>query len=1507
MRDSACQRSCGFCPSWLVLFRVVRAAPPGGPRIFFLPVLLCFAYLLLFSRGSVSAQDQEVLLRQRAVAERIYRSRTSTLAARRVSELLETGDDTEVLRVAQKILDQDDDSFTDDANSVRLAVETAIRNAAPEVRRKYDALVSATAQRFLAEALEDQQPEKLRQVCRRYFLTSAGYTAAENLAAHWVDAGEFGLAKRLADQIIADPWHRQRITPAFRRLAARLDSILGIGGMNNGVPPVTEAADFVRRFDRQRDRLVPLQSGWMLLGGNPERTRLVAGSPPVPVATWQVDYLPASSTRWTRELIRDWEGVRRELDQPDCPASYPIIVDGQIIFRDIAGVRSIDAARGTTNWMYRCRYNLLQPVGRETGPVRRFLPGNFAVVSSSGIAGANALGENSLVSSLSSDGQRVYVVDAMTALEDAGPYDPTNEESAAQRFQNRLIALSVKPDRIDSRVAWIQSGQLPDRLIKLGGATELRFLGPPLPGSSELLCLTEQDLEVHLTALEPQTGAILWTLPLCTLERAEQFDQDRHETASLLARSDGIVVCPTNTGLLVAVDQARASLLWASYVDELPSANQQFRSSFRPPTIGYAGFVPHVAISQGRVYCLSQHSRQFHCLDLATGRILWSIPRDDSEFVGAISDRQVLLVGRQRCRSLSADQGKEIWSATITPPVGRGIAIGNRYVLPLEDGRLAAFDLVTGRDVGTRALSSDTPLGHLVADQNRVYSLSPQGIAAFPEVDHVLSTIEAGLPDERLSASRRIMQAEVAIVQGDLRDADARLRAVLSEELTAPDRERARRDLKELLFERLASGPELKTDDYELLENLLVSPQEQFRLVVSASSGNQKSPAISLVQRLVKRAYELPPQVTAPVSEKGDWTISPSAWCRLRMRDSADDPFGHQVRTLRAARRPRLSDEENLDDIQRYVTVFHSDPKMEPIREYLSEQLESAGALHAAENLLLRNRQDERPAVAAAATIELVNLWEKCGLVTDAVRLLEQLSTEYADVKLPEGLTVAHFLRRLSPDRPAVRAWNLSRAPAWPVSRVEIQQSNVAPNFREVMLPQVAGAEDSPAFEWDRQNLIGRQGRRSGPYGQSVEFVVSASGVEDQAVLSVVDQRTQTRLGAVKIPAVHRISSGDKISAGGHLLPMGVLGGMIGVSTLQLGDDEPVWTQFPRGLTGRRTPVFPGASGADFASFIWKNRLFVIDPLDGGLLWERRIPAETDSPYSLEIVGDRHVLAIYRDDRTIDPPRRVYEVFETATGRNVRTVRPGYVPGVWQGAFGRFVAGFADTPEGRRLQIRDLLNDTVEMSEPVADPNRQPMLLPGGHLLFLGMKGEIKMFDVARCRKEMSTMLPESELVPIGGYRSFVDQERCFVNLQRHTPTATTTHTNQAITNSSIPSVHVRDDLYAFDLVSGELLWKRSLPYRTILQMPECHIPFLVSVSQVIDRVKNSVQSLTIEVIDSATGVTIGYRENLTFDQLLTAQYDGQAGRILIRGSSSNIEIRFGPAESGTEAARREP
>ena len=1445
-------------------------------------ILLISLLMQIGDRGTVSAEETSAFS---AVRSQCYRDRSHATAIAQAEDRLRASAAADGVSLLQWVLDQPFDGFIETKSGVISAKSRAEQLLRSVPQPQYQLQFGAGAEVLFAKAKIKEAD--LSIVLQRFFLTESGFAAAELLIANWLDRGEYDLAAVLLERVSREPRHAARITANLRRISEtiRLEG--------NIIVPFL--ADSQRESTNQQagqksttaNHLLGL--GWMVCGGDQCRNRVITGSMPLLQSSWIV---PAQSSRRQHDiesLLKNLEGRQRDLDRPVCAASFPIVIRDKIILRDMNELRAINTSNGQTVWSFECESSVAK--WSERNGAGRIQSG-MGFKAASPMPTVDSWFENSREGMLSSDGRFVYAVvglpEATEQEEEAAAQADVSINGMNAATRNKLIALLVdQPEPDNCQAAWTNDGLMPQR----PGLSQKRaiFLGPPLPSTTELLCVTEQQNEIHLTSLDPASGELLWTQPVCVLDRAAANDTERQRMACVLARSNGIAVFPTNTGLMVAVDLVRRRLLWVSFVDDLPEIQlQRSRESYRAPTLGYAGYASHVVVASGRVVYLPPRSGRVHCLDLMTGKSVWTSPRRDGEFVANIVEGRALVVGRQHCRCLSLVDGSELWSSPIDQPAGRGLCLGNRYILPVDDGRLASLDMATGRDMGSSIPHSDVPLGHLIADGSYVYSLSHRKLIAFPQAHKAKAELDGPMAKHRTEAEREVVLAEVDLAEGRMADAERRLRIALTGVLPDSRRIQASRDLKLLLMARLNGSDANSLAEWDLLERLIETPTERFQFLASRFHQLPEEGRDRLPVELVEGIYRLPSDLMYSPSEDAKWSMSPAVWNRLlNLKPSRDELILQQQRDWFEI----VFKMDDPAEQRRFVRAFDDDAMARPVRARLATKLAMNGEPQAAETLWLRNRMSNDPATAAEAAASLSELWERAGFLDEAAEQLDSLATKFAGVKMPNGLTGAEYIAHLSPNQSARQVWQRSQRLAWNVDRVEIVESPADLNFVQQPGFDRESPGDLERFVPERAGSFSRQVSKSSEQPCEFVFTTTERGAGAQQVVTVFDRRTSLPRGVVRVPTSHRWPTAGALPSAGHLIPLGLSGGLIGLSTMQLTDGEPVWKQLPASLKDRQSVTFPGPSGPSFASFLWRNRLYVVDPLDGELLWQRTLSInsqEIPANQRMEVIGDHLALAVQ------SPDRATYEVFETSTGRALKTVRSGFDSRQWQASFGRHIAGIVDTPEGRRLQILDLLKEAPNVSEPVGD---RVLIYPigQGEFAFLGTNGEIKVFDTLLGERKLNASLDISELVGFGAFRVMADYDRYYVNLQRQIPTAMTANYNQALIDSPLPGVHLRDDIYAFDRASGRLLWMRSIPYRTVLQFPRCHVPFLVAVSVVKDRQNANQQSLTVEVLSGLTGETIGYRENLPFDRLLFADYDATRGRIILTGQLTNIDLRFDP------------
>ena len=1459
-----------------------------------------------------------------------YRDRTLSNALAQAEDCLRTKATANGIVLLQWVLDQPFDCFIDDGTNRGgvSAKRKAERILASNLAAQYQRQLGADANALLVKAKSDADHVGLQSVVQRFFLTDAGYAATERLIAVWRDRGEIDLATALAERVLREPVHAARITRQLRRLAEAL-SVEAAGADAPGNEAVRET-DELFRF------------GWMLSGGDGRRNRVVRGSVPLLRASWIASNqasLQQSATQLNpitrnrpgiatnreslqrmeaEQLLKQFEVRQRDLDRQACSASFPIVVRDKIIVRSVGELRAIHVPNGQTAWSFACESSAREAGERDEtdAALRR----EFGRATSPQLySTAESWFENSRTGMLSSDGRFVYSVAESSALDDDDDLIETDARSRGLRpsTRNRLMAVPVEaPISGNQRAAWINDGRLSISsgsisnnsnsprsrsagLSPPGGNTapgRAAFLGVPLPSSSELLCVTEQQGQIHLTSLAPSSGELLWTQPVCILGRSSEMDGDRQLRACVPARSKGVVIFPTNTGLVVALDLVQRRLLWVAHVDDLPNAQQpRGRGEYLPPVHGYAGFASGLVMAEGRVAYLPPRSARVHCLDQQTGKSLWTSPRRDGEVVSHIVDGRVLVVGRQNCQCLSLADGSELWSCPTGPAVGRGVCFGTRFILPVEGGRLVTLDMATGRSVGNSMLSSPVPLGHLIAAGNQVYSMSPRALIAFPQSDHVRAELDSPTAAPRTNSERELVLAEIDLAHGRAGTAETRLLGVVTGELPAAERLRARRHLKQLLLSKL-NGPDApSTADCDRLERLIETPDEQFQYLAGRFRHLPRDERDRLSVSLIENVYRLPSSLRYSPPGEDSWTISPAVWNRLTRTAHAEgeSPPQRPQRTQPPQQAAWFEQELTAQEPEarlRFVRAFDDTAIVQPVRASLAAQLAVNGEAQAAETLWLRNRMSGDPAVAAEAAVQLSELWERAGFIDEAAEQLESLATEFAGTPLSNGMVGGKYVVSLPNIRLASEVWRRTQAPAWDVDRVEIVTSRA--DNDDVWRPDSEGRH-SPAparANFERPGSFARQFRLSNE--QSCEFNIQSfpNGNSREENVVVMDRRTMLPRGSVRIEVPNDWPKKQKLNVPGHLFPIGLAHGAAGLSTLQLAEEEPVWTQLPPELQDRSIPTTPGPFGPTFASFLWRNRLFVVDPLDGELLWQRTLllgSADRVANEQLEVTGD-HLAIVVRS-----PDRSTFEVFETSTGRKLKSIRPGFDPGQSQFTYGRRLVGIVATPEGRRLQILDPLKDAPDVSMLIGE-RILVHEMGQGEFALLGMDGTLRVFDVPRGQTRVSVQFDPDELGKFGSFRVLSDRDRYYVNLWRQVPSVTTTHYNYSVNDSRLSGGHLRDDVYAFDRATGHLLWKRSLATRTTVPFPRCRVPFLVTYSVVKPRNNTNHQTLTVEVLSGLTGETIGYRENIRHDQLQTADYDPLTGTITLAGQTSQIELKFG-------------
>jgi outer membrane protein assembly factor BamB len=615
----------------------------------------------------------------------------------------------------------------------------------------YEALVGKRAAQALADA--QGHPAALAVLVQRYAHTRAGAEALAQLAAHHLDRGHLDLAAAYFDRLLRSP-SGDKVSPltlfqaalAFQRTGKRDRSEQTWKRLAAAAPDGIKTGDrtiSLEDLEKQLNKSADDEevADHRLLAEEQGRQR---GPSEGPAGAWLAD------------------AVRRvETNSPVLPAAAPLVVGDRVFFRNERGIAAYRTT-GLPLWE--------SPSALALGNLTRD-PATHAHVGQwveSYLADAPAvLLENSVVASLSSDGRRVFAIEDLPI-----PPRPPNY-SAFHNAQGQGLVLADAPglteaiyhskllalDAASGKVVWELGGS-----ARLG--SECYFLGPPLPLGGKLFVPVQQGFDLRLLCLEPLSGAVVWSQTLATFKARLPVDGGRRLHAIRLAFADGLLICPTHAGGIVAFDVVRRSLAWAHPYREEPipeplpfggRRRPRFVFVTTPPNLTSEWRVSAPIIAGGKVVVAPTDAPDPFCLDLHSGALLWQGKRGEGDlFLAGAADDKVLVVGKKEVRALGLADGAQLWQCETTAPVGRGAIVRGKYHLPVRGaegaGETLAIDLAKGSVASRIALAQkETP---------ELLPL-PEGLAATdPKADartaHLIAQLGSEQGAEREAATKAL-------------------------------------------------------------------------------------------------------------------------------------------------------------------------------------------------------------------------------------------------------------------------------------------------------------------------------------------------------------------------------------------------------------------------------------------------------------------------------------------------------------------------------------------------------------------------------------------------------------------------------------------------------------------------------------------------------------------------------------------------------------------------------
>ncbi|HEV3298355.1 MAG TPA: PQQ-binding-like beta-propeller repeat protein [Planctomycetaceae bacterium] len=1365
-----------------------------------------------------------------------------------------------------------------------------------------------------------------------------------------------GMGTRSSDSISAGPDPRELNREGNQAAAARS---VDLAALDEGV-----ASDQPSRGQRVENARAAFES----FAAVPPGVGLGNGSSAIPymTPTWRVDLIQPknASSSEISDLVRRWERQSSQRDDKRPVAvQSALAVGGALVLRDYSGFRALDINSGRELWTYGPTTSLARALA-ETELPRLAADSNSSHETPHDVL-MGAYAANSILGTLTTDGRRVFAVDSMDfrPRQPGVPMDETGEtQHGSQRLSrnaNRLIALEVHNPARDAaglvKPVWTVGGAVgtshwfyrmdanddgritqaeflgtPEQFKQLDsngdGSIDAKeaeragdkieqqplhghfFLGPPLALDGRLYAITECDCQLNLVALSAANGAVLWVQGIGYVDRPIDEEPLRYTLACTPASGGGVIVCPTQAGMLVGVDALDGALLWTYYcADEDGSGTETSWSFACRHAFGNPGFPNVVLVEGNQVVVLPRQSEAIQCLDLSTGRGIWKKPRGDGEFVAAAADGVVMVVGERLCRGLSLADGAERWSTRIGESCGSGVRLGGEYLIPLADNRIAAIDIRTGmrsRDLSThdednleqsepqrndfrRDFSTDddshdadgqrgqSAPGNLVAAGSLIVSCGSREIVAYPRAESLLERVQQRLASGPPQPSDLALAADLELALGQVSDAKAYLSQIAARGLPDESSRRAERLKRTVLIEELSAGCARPADRLHELESLSQTPTQRFRFLQAKSEVGIRAGDLSAVFDATRAFGSLGNEGLLTSQNDQAFLVSARAWLAAtdeRVRHSfSNDALKIATSRIGAQQRAALQSND-CGLLERFLAVYGNWPEADLVRLRLADVAASSGQWQRSELLLLCCEHSPRPETARAAQRRLVLLWDRVGLAEEAADLLIELekqeSLENRDPSDTQRLVGE--LRRNGLTR---RAWARLKSAERPFGRARLSQTlwehcnnDLAEKYTNASRPGVTRAASA--------------------------FQLIDAGTANEPKVNIVDRLSGTVVGELEIPAHYWGLTLAATSQVGHFIPLGSRASFHGISLLERDSQKPFWTNSPARIARDPDAALVGPTGPSFCTFQSHRHLFVVDPATGKLLWHR-----TDLDPQSGLVADPN-RGIFGDDEALvvlGSDHLSYTVYRTATGEELRqgsldsTTRQ--IPE--RRAFGRCLLYFTSHEGSHRMRLWDPLTDRLLYDAPISErllwketgEDEVAVITAGGAMQIVdGHTGAVR----------VDLKLDAREFQNLSQVSAFRDANCYYVNLQ---PMQTIPEPRRYAycfgTDTTLPHADLRGNLVAIERRSGQVLWKRAFAQRTVLRVPTLRLPVLVMVALVGDRLNGNHRSMLVEVIDAKTGETLAFDDDRFPNHILQMTYDDDHRRIRLWGTRSVVDVDF--------------
>jgi outer membrane protein assembly factor BamB len=1299
----------------------------------------------------------------------------------------------------------------------------------------YELRYGPLARKMLTEAAQTRDWKTVREVRRKYFHTQAGYEASLLLAQHEMLTGHALAASLLLDDMVTVPRAINHLGQGVLLLHAAAQSLsqrtistpfngeqseVQIGGQSLPLPAANELSGWLtERFGSLEGYTPPLPKDYPMLGGSPDRNGDSAGQLPLTNVRWSLD--TTASPRQKREVGVVGESLATSGKLPP-PTWTPLRVGDQLLMRTTERLVGVDYRTGKRVWTYPWQ------AAYESSPEDD---------ESLEIFGGESTDPTDLISQrvwndlpygqISSDGERVFMLDDLGEVESANYSSVINLRGTrpADTRVNTLVALDLATE---GKLLWrLGAGADDDPRF-----AEAFFLGPPLPLDGLLYVMVEIAGDINLCCLHPGTGDELWRQQLVTVESGViNVDPIRRVAGAMLTYHEGLLICPTGAGAIVAYDLGDRMLRWGVNYDRNGEMNRSV--NVRGPGIETQQLMQRwhtgVAIAAGQSVLVTPiESDRLFGFDLLSGNSLFQQKnRVNFRYLAGIRGDSFYVAGSNQVRAFKLSDGSLQWT---TPGdlvsagqqiSGQGVFGPDDYLIPTTANQVIRISLSDGKVLERR--NTRFPLGNLVAADGEIISQGPAELAvAFGE-----ATLEP-IVDRMLEADPNdfealVRKSELLIQQGDREGA---LNMLSRARQMEPDNDEVRMLSVSAMLGTLRENLNVDADVIQTLDELIDQPAQRIELLsLRIRAAMAREAYADAAQRLIELSSLI---IAEPLLEAAASQVvsDPSRHCNLDSWIAARvDQIVHQASEsdLQAinesvAKLVELQREGPNNLLRRVIRHFEPLTGIQPLRSELLDRYRKEDSHLERERLSLGIQIPSAGNLASLPVNRLISLadtYANGGMPEDAFAVLDQTkSLSAAGTELsPEDTAMLEQISQLALGKLREPTWQKYAALNWTRTESRIRPFTVKQRPLDTVV--LAGK----SFEgWLLiSETINPLGLRD-PMGliKRIPMEIQVDNSEKTAIVCGGVMVVMMQSGLVCVDLYHLLAGdGESVlwhrSLGGESAPLAVRG-----TTTNPFDDQVYRYNISSAGATNPIPEFKlGPILGDRLLVLQGGDLMAIDLFTNETLWRN-----SDAPRSGAVLCDGKRVAVVSSDTN--------EVvfFDMLDGQKLEST--AWTHGrIWE-SMGEHVLSYVPGEE-RKHQIR-LVNpftdqvlvrrDCLEANRTTTDiPSTYGRVVGGRYLGLLDSDGQSVVWDIKEGREIGQPKLPAYP--DLQGLQAMLLEGQIVLMPKRRTIRAKLPEGQQLQTTDGAFHRTV-DGVYAISLADGTLRWSHDFdqPWGCTLTQP---------------------------------------------------------------------------------------